>query len=302
MTPDDLKICLSSGLLSFPITDFHANGDFNAKSYADRLNWLQPYGAQALFVAGGTGEFFSLVPEEYSDLIQVAHDTCHGRTPIIAGVGGNTRLAMQFAKRAAVHGADGLLLFPHYLTEASQEGLCEHFQHICQATPLGVIVYNRGPVRLTAESLQKLANHNPNLIGFKDGIGDLELMVSIQSQLGERLTYIGGLPTAEIFAGAYKAIGCPVYSSAVFNFVPKLAMQFYQAHALNDTVTCANLLKRFFLPLIKIRHKGAGYAVSLIKAGAEIVGHSAGPIRPPLTALKAEEYHELAKLIESVAD
>ena len=66
MYPQDLKQIMSSGLLSFPVTDFDANGDFNAKGYAARLEWLAPFGAKALFAAGGTGEFFSLTGSEYA--------------------------------------------------------------------------------------------------------------------------------------------------------------------------------------------------------------------------------------------
>ncbi|MGE8510472.1 MAG: dihydrodipicolinate synthase family protein, partial [Paraburkholderia terricola] len=59
-SPQELKAIVSEGLLSFPVTDFDTNGDFRADTYAARLEWLAPYGASALFVAGGTGEFFSL--------------------------------------------------------------------------------------------------------------------------------------------------------------------------------------------------------------------------------------------------
>ena len=85
---------------------------------------------------------------------------------------------------------------------------------------------------------------------------------------------MGGLPTAEVFAGAYKAMGCPVYSSAVFNFIPKTAMDFYNAHAANDTTTCDRLIRDFFLPYIALRNKGEGYAVAIVKAGAAIAGHA----------------------------
>ena len=64
MNPQELKTIMGSGLLSFPITDFDAQGNFNAKSYIERLEWLAPYGASALFAAGGTGEYFSLYGEE----------------------------------------------------------------------------------------------------------------------------------------------------------------------------------------------------------------------------------------------
>src|SRR5262245_9759340 len=83
MEPAQLKAVLSSGLLSFPVTDFDAAGDFHAAGYARRLEWLAPYGASALFAAGGTGEFFSLAPGEYADVVRTAVETCRGRVPIV---------------------------------------------------------------------------------------------------------------------------------------------------------------------------------------------------------------------------
>ena len=126
MSPQELKTVLEAGLLSFPLTDFDAELNFDPKGYAERLEWLQPYGASALFAAGGTGEFFSLEPGEYSDVIRVALDTCRNRTPILAGAGGATRVAIQYAQEAERLGAQGVLLLPHYLTEASQDGLVAH--------------------------------------------------------------------------------------------------------------------------------------------------------------------------------
>jgi 5-dehydro-4-deoxyglucarate dehydratase len=297
MTPQELKSVLEAGLLSFPLTDFDAELNFEPKGYAERLEWLQPYGASALFAAGGTGEFFSLEPGEYSDVIRVALDTCRNRTPILAGAGGATRVAIQYAQEAERLGAQGVLLLPHYLTEASQEGLIAHVQAVCRSVKFGVVVYNRGACRLTPQSLLVLAETCPNLIGFKDGFGDIEKFVAIRQTLGDRFAYLGGLPTAEVFAGAYKAMGCPVYSSAVFNFIPKTAMEFYNAHAANDTATCDRLIREFFLPYIALRNKGEGYAVSIVKAGAALAGHPAGPVRPPLSDLKAPEVEELARLM-----
>jgi len=298
MHPLELQKVLSHGLLSFPITDFDANGDFNAAGYVKRLEWLAPYGATALFAAGGTGEYFSLAGEEYSQIVKTAVDTCADtNVAILAGVGGPTRMAIAHAQEAERQGAQGLLLLPHYLTEASQDGLVAHVEAVCRSVDIGVVVYNRAQCRLTPDSLAKLAERNPNLIGFKDGIGDIELMVSIWRRMGERFSYLGGLPTAEVYAGAYKALGTPVYSSAVFNFVPQLAMDFYHATAAGDTATTNRLLDEFFLPYLEIRNRKAGYAVSIVKAGARLVGHGAGPVRAPLTDLTAAEDEMLLALI-----
>jgi 5-dehydro-4-deoxyglucarate dehydratase len=300
MSPQELKAVIQSGLLSFPLTDFDRELRFDPKAYAQRLEWLMPYGATALFAAGGTGEFFSLEPGEFATVIRTATDTCKGRMPIIAGAGGGTSLAIRYAQEAERQGAQGILLMPHYLTEASQAGLIKHVESVCRSVKLGVIVYNRGACRLTPASLVQLADLCPNLIGYKDGLGDIELMVAIRERLGSRYAYLGGLPTAEIFAGAYKAMGVPVYSSAVFNFIPRTAMDFYKAHAKGDTETTSRLLQSFFLPYIEIRNRGAGYAVSIVKAGATIVGHSAGPVRPPLSDLQREESESLRVLIDGL--
>jgi 5-dehydro-4-deoxyglucarate dehydratase len=164
---------------------------------------------------------------------------------------------------------------------------------------IGVVVSNRNVCRLTPALLERLAERCPNLIGYKDGLGDIELMVSIRRRLGDRFSYLGGLPTAEVYAAAYKALGVPVYSSAVFNFIPKTAMDFYNAVAADDHATVAKLIDSFFLPYLEIRNRRAGYAVSIVKAGARIVGHDAGPVRAPLTELLPGEYEQLAALIDA---
>src|SRR6186713_2332100 len=150
MSPQELKTTISSGLLSFPVTDFDAEGNFKPSTYAKRLEWLAPYGATALFAAGGTGEFFSLVGEEYGQVIKVAVDTCKHSVPIIAGVGGPTRQAIAMAQEAERLGAKGLLLLPHYLTEAGQAGLVAHVEAVCKSVKVGVIVYNRAVCKLSA--------------------------------------------------------------------------------------------------------------------------------------------------------
>jgi 5-dehydro-4-deoxyglucarate dehydratase len=203
------------------------------------------------------------------------------------------------AQEAERLGAKGLLLLPHYLTEASQEGVALHVEQVCKSVKIGVVVYNRNVCRLTPVLLEQLAERCPNLIGYKDGLGDIELMVSIRRRLGDRFSYLGGLPTAEVYAAAYKALGVPVYSSAVFNFIPKTAMDFYHAIARDDHATVGKIIDDFFLPYLDIRNKRAGYAVSIVKAGAKIVGYDAGPVRAPLTDLLPAEYEQLAALIHA---
>jgi 5-dehydro-4-deoxyglucarate dehydratase len=146
-------------------------------------------------------------------------------------------------------------------------------------------------------TLEKLCHKCPNLVGFKDGVGDIERMTRIYARLGDRLTYIGGLPTAETFALPYLELGVTTYSSAIFNFLPRFALEFYAAVRRRDHAAVFTSLREFVLPYIQIRNRQKGYAVSIVKAGMKAVGRPAGPVRPPLTDLTEAEQHELAKLI-----
>ena len=74
-------------------------------------------------------------------------------------------------------------------------------------------------------------------------------------------------------------------------------MDFYKAVASEDHATVGRLIDDFFLPYLEIRNRCEGYGVSIIKAGARLVGHDAGPVRAPLTDLLPDEVEQLAALI-----
>jgi 5-dehydro-4-deoxyglucarate dehydratase len=181
----------------------------------------------------------------------------------------------------------------------SQEGLMAHIEAVCQATSIGVIVYNRDNAVLDADSLAKLCDRNPNLVGFKDGVGDIEKMVQVYAKLGDRLTYVGGLPTAETFALPYLEMGVTTYSSAIYNFMPEWALAFYDAVRAKDQAKVMAGLKEFVLPYIAIRNENRGYAVSIVKAGMTAIGRSAGPVRSPLTELTPDQFSRLKRLIDT---
>jgi 5-dehydro-4-deoxyglucarate dehydratase len=300
LAPSELRAAIEGRLLSFPLTDLDENDNFDAVSYRRRLEWLGVSGASGHFAAGGAGEFFSLTPEEYSAVIGVAVQVCGGHIPVIAAAGMGTRAAVAYAREAERLGADGLLLLPPYMIEASQAGLAAHVMAVCRATSLGVIVYNRANCQLTAETLAGIADSCPNLIGLKDGIGDVERLLTMRSLLGDRLLYINGMPTAEVFARAYNGMGIPTYSSAIFNFVPRTALAYHRAMLEDDVAELDAILSDFLVPYLQIRNRQPGYAVSIVKAGADIVGHGGGRVRSPLSDLTAEEKAQLAKLIQSL--
>ncbi|OWW04483.1 5-dehydro-4-deoxyglucarate dehydratase [Rhizobium sp. R72] len=299
IAPIELRELIRSGLLSFPVTPFDAEDRFAARPFAEHLEWLSSYPVAGLIVAGGTGELFSLAPTEVAQIVRTARSVV-GTEPVIAGCGYGTRMACDMAREIEAAGGDGILLLPHYLTEAPAEGIAARIRAVCNSTKMGVIVYNRGQARVCADQLARLAEECPNLIGFKDGTGDIDTVRRVTIALGDRLSYIGGMPTHELFAQAYRGAGMPTYSSAVFNFVPETALAFHAAFLAGDDETCERMLREFYYPFAKIRDRKSGYAVSAIKAGVRLRGFDAGPVRAPLTDLTEEEVDMMRSLIESV--
>jgi 5-dehydro-4-deoxyglucarate dehydratase len=297
-TPHEFAKQIGAGLLSFPVTHFKADLSFDETAYRAHLKWLSQYQVAGLFAAGGTGEFFSLTPSEVDHVVRAAvSEIGGGGIPVIAPSGCGTAMAKEYCRAAEAAGADGILLLPPYLTEAPMDGVAEHVEQVCKSTSLGVIVYNRANQVLDEHALARLADRCPNLVGFKDGVGDIELMTRIYAKLGDRFTYIGGLPTAETFALPYLTLGVTTYSSAIFNFVPEFALYFYAAVRAGDHARVYKALNEFVLPYIGIRNRKRGYAVSIVKAGLKVIGRDAGSVRPPLTDLTETEQAELAALV-----
>jgi 5-dehydro-4-deoxyglucarate dehydratase len=299
-TPQEVAERLGSGLLSFPVTHFTPDGEFDETAYRANIGWLAGHDAAGLFAAGGTGEFFSLGVAEVERVVAAAVSETSDQLPVIAPAGYGTAIAVDLVKAAERAGADGILLLPHYLSEASQQGLENHVRAVCRSTDLGVIIYNRANARYDATTVERLAADCPNLIGFKDGVGDIEQMTRVYSRLGDRLLYIGGLPTAELYALPYLKLGLTTYSSAIFNFLPAWALDFYAAVRRGDDAYVFQSLNDFVIPFSDLRNRTSGYAVSIIKAGMKVIGRPAGPVRAPLTDLDETEVAELAALVAKV--
>jgi 5-dehydro-4-deoxyglucarate dehydratase len=297
MDPEEMAKRVGAGLLSFPVTHFAENFEFQPKPYQEHIAWLLSHKPAGLFAAGGTGEFFSLTLSEFSSVVRAAVAQTAKQVPLVAGCGYGTAMAKEFAKAAEDAGADGILLLPPYLVGSEQAGLAAHVEAVCASTKLGVIMYNRDNAVLDDATLERLCHRCPNLVGFKDGVGDIERMTRIYARLGDRLTYVGGLPTAETFALPYLELGVTTYSSAIFNFLPNFALEFYAAVRRRDHAAVFASLRELVLPYIQIRNRRKGYAVSIVKAGMKAVGRPAGPVRSPLTDLTDAELQELTKLI-----
>ncbi len=298
-TPTELQQQLKDGLLSFPATAFDSNLEVDEKAYQNHIEWQSSYDVAGLFAAGGTGEGFSLTPEENHRVTKLAVEASRPEVPVLGSAGGNTHQAIEHAKGAEAAGAEGLLLLPPYLTECDQDGLFEHASAIIGSTSLSVIVYNRANAVYQADTLARLAERHENFVGYKDATADIEHLAKVTTTNGDRLFYLGGLPTAETFALSLLEMGMSTYSSAMFNFVPDFALNFYRDVRAQNTEAVQEKLKNFVLPYLDIRDRGQGFGLSIVMGGLKVQGRDCGPVRPPLQNLSERDLQDLKNLIDS---
>ena len=292
------------GVLFFPVTPFDDRGELDRGLLADHIETGLEHGAGAVFVACGTGEFHALSAAERAAAADVAVATTSGRRPVVAGVGGSLGDAIVGARRAADAGMDALLLLPPYLVTGSKAGLRAWVESVVEAGDRPVVLYHRANAVYAPDLVSALAR-DPRVIGFKDGVGDVALAQSIVSRVGaERpdFAFFNGLLTAELSQVAYRAIGVPLYSSAVFAMAPAIANAFYRAYTDHDDATCRSILDGFYRPLATLRDETPGFAVSLIKAGLRLGGLPVGPVRPPLTDPDDRQTARLAELLRAGAE
>lgn len=303
MTPAPLAARLRDpgGPLFFPVTAYGPDGSLDLDVYRTHVRHGVAAGAAAVFACCGTGEFHALLPEEFEASVRVAVEAAEGRVPVVAGAGYGTALAIRYAGLAADAGADGLLAMPPYLVRAGQQGLLRHYREVAAATGLPVIVYQRDNAVLSPPTVVELARTD-GIIGLKDGLGDLDLMQrvvsAVRTEVPGDFLYFNGLPTAEQTQLAYRALGITLYSSAVFCFVPEIALAFHRALETGDLPVAHRLLDGFYRPFVELRAQGDGYAVSLVKAGVRLCGLAVGEVRPPLHEPAEDHVKQLARLIE----
>ncbi|OIJ64721.1 5-dehydro-4-deoxyglucarate dehydratase [Streptomyces mangrovisoli] len=296
-----LRDGMARGVLSFPLTAFHEDGTLDPDGFrahvADRLATAPG----AVFPACGTGEFFSLDEDEYRQVVTIAVEESAGRVPVVAGTGYGWAQAARFARIAEDAGADALLVLPHYLTAAPQGGLVAQLECLAARTRLPLIAYQRGQVAYGLDAFRRITRI-PGVVGLKDGHSDLDRLQRLTLAAPEDFLFFNGAATAEIQARAYAAVGVPAYSSAVHAFAPEVANAFFTALRDGDGGTADKLLRDFYVPLVEIRDRVPGYAVSLVKAAARLRGERVGPVRAPLTDPSPADLAELRALLATGLD
>jgi len=287
-----------TGISGFPVAPYQENGNIDEKALARNIEFLLEEGLESIFIACGSGEFNALSLKEYEAMVEVAVSVVDGKVPVYTGVGGNLSEAIEKAHLSAKYQADGYLILPPYLLDSEQDGLYEFYKTIVKSTNLNAIVYQRANAILQVEAMEKLIEF-PQVVGLKDGVGNMELNIELTQTIGNKIGWLNGMPMAEVTMPAYIPLGFNAYSSAISNYIPHISRMFYEALLDDNQEKVRDLYNDVILPINRIRRQRKGYAISLIKAGMEIVGLPVmNTVRPPAVRVEKEHYQQLERILE----
>ncbi|MBI1353353.1 MAG: 5-dehydro-4-deoxyglucarate dehydratase [Acidobacteria bacterium] len=300
MDPQELRSKLT-GVIAFPVTPFSpADLSLDLEGYRANVREMLDFDMAALVAAGGTGELYSLTPDEILSVVKATVEETQGKTPVLAGVGFGGGLSRELARAATEAGADGILMFPPYYPDADFEGLLDYYKGIAANTSLGLLLYSRDWVKLSPANVARLCDEIPNLIALKEGQADLRTYQRIMARMGDRLHWIGGI--GDDMVPGYYSIGIRTYTSSIATIAPRLSLQLHERASMLDNASLDRLMKNYVLPLYGLRARRKGYEVTVMKEAMNLLGKKGGVVRPPLPRdLREGEREEIEKLLAAYA-
>ncbi len=297
LTPNALSTRLR-GVIAFAPTPFHADERLDLDSLARHVDFLCQSGVKSIVVCGGVGEFFALNYAEHRDVVHTAVESAMGRAIVLAGVGQSTGEACRIAERAAKAGVDGLMVNPMYFIQPSPDGWYSHYAALARATGLGLMVFSTSGASHSPDSLERLAEI-PEVVAFKDELGDLKLFGEIVDRISERLVWVNGM--AELMLAPYISLGAQAVTSGMINLSPPLSQAIWDAAVEGRLTDLQALLRGGPRRLARLRERRAGYPIMVIKEALNMLGRPGGGFgRLPLTPLLPADGDELRELLATM--
>lgn len=274
-----MKKLIFKGVGTAMVTPMKENGNINYPVFKKMLDMQLAGGADAVVIAGTTGEGATLTDDEHLELVEYAVREINGKIPVIAGAGSNnTRHAVWLSRECERVGADGLLHVTPYYNKASQEGIYLHFKACADVSGIPIILYNvpsRTGVNIFPATYKRLSEID-NIVACKEASGNFSQIAKIAALCKDDLAIYSGNDDQITSA---LAIGGKGVISVLANICPRETHEICQAYFDGDTEKSDNLQLEY-LDLIEALFFDVNPIP--IKQAMRAMGLDVGPCRLPL--------------------
>ncbi|WIY53973.1 4-hydroxy-tetrahydrodipicolinate synthase [Devosia sp. YIM 151766] len=211
------------------------DGVVDEKAFASFVEWQIAEGSHGLVPVGTTGESPTVSHDEHNRIVDICVEVANKRVPVVAGAGSNsTSEAVSLARHAERSGADAVLSVVPYYNKPSQEGMFQHFSAVAAAVGIPVILYSvpsRTTVDLTVDTIARLHEAHPNIVGVKDATADLGRASLQRVKLGADFILLSGEDITALGFNAHGGNGC---ISVTSNIAPRLCSQMQELSLAGD--------------------------------------------------------------------
>ena len=256
-----------------------------------------------IVVTCNLGELFSLDLEEHQAAGRAAVEGAQGKMPVIQGVAGGYQLTLEMACNAERAGVDALMLFAPPYGSSTARGVYQYMHRVATAVRMGVFVNMWHGYAVAVEDywgqvIRELARL-PNVIGFQDASGGLQVGRSLEELIPDRFLWI-----ARGEGQAVKAlpVGARAYTAAVACLVPRACRDFWKNGTAGNLLEMNEILEQRIAPMAAVRSLRSGYSAGGIKVALEAVGRAGGPTRPPMGQVSPEDRPRIAELVRRHAE
>jgi 4-hydroxy-tetrahydrodipicolinate synthase len=279
-----------------PLVTPFADGAVDYAAFEAAVDRQVRDGSHGVVVTGTSGEPTSLLAAERTELFRRAVDVAAGRFPVVAATGSaNQAETIELTRHAQDAGADAVLVVCPAFVKPSQEGLVRHFVTVASHTRLPVLIYNipgRSGVGVTGETVERVAQAAPNLVGLKHASPDLDLVTDLLLRLGDDFRFFCGL---ESYSYPFLAVGGAGLMSAVGNLLPTQIAELCDLVEAGDHVGALALHRALFrLNQAVFYDTNPGPLKAMLKAS----GLGSEEVRPPLAPLSPETRRRVLKTLE----
>jgi 4-hydroxy-tetrahydrodipicolinate synthase len=286
-------------VIAVPPTPFLDDGALDEAGFERVLYRALEGGLRAVTIAGNTGEFGALSPDEIGRLTEIAAATLAQRAVFLVGTGGDLATAGQVASKAAAAGAFGVMVHEPIGPFRSAEGWIRYHAELASAIPgLAVVPYIRDAA-IRAEDLHALAAAAPNVIAIKYAVPDPVRFAELVAS-GPPLLWICGL--AERWAPFFWPGGATAFTSGLALVEPRLALELL-GHLRGQRPAAALATWSLVAPFEALRARNNGAAnVSAIKEALALRIGIGRTVRPPISELGSEDRRAISRILASWDD
>lgn len=276
--------------------DDELNVDFN--SLKKFVGFQIENGVNALVVLGTTGEAPTISIDERKKIIELVVTEANGKIPVIVGTGtNNTKKVVELNKIAEELKADGLLIVNPYYNKGTQSSLVEHYKFIAERTPLPIILYNvpsRTSMNILPETVLKIQQSCPNVIGVKEASGDISQIAKLISMKPEDFLVYSGNDNQ---AFPLIALGGKGVISVISNVFPKEMVNLTKA-LLNGDLKQAREINNEFMKMMNLLFVETN--PEPVKFAVSQLGFCKNVLRLPLTPISANSMNLIKSEMENL--